>query len=129
MEGLACPRPTVLIVEDDYFAALEIEAGLEEAGFRVVGATASGEQAVALAEAERPDLVLMDIRLRGRLDGIAAAVRILRATGIRCIFVTAHTDAATRDDAAAAEPLAWLAKPYTTGRLLTVVQQASGSSR
>lgn len=122
-EVAARSRPTVLIVEDDYLAVLEIEAGLDEAGFRVAGATASGEQAVALAKTERPDLVIMDIRLRGRLDGIAAAIRILQATGIRCIFVTAHTDAATRDDAAAAEPLAWVAKPYTTDKLLGVLQE------
>src|SRR4051794_10692724 len=66
--------PLILIVEDDYVVAIELEAGLSEAGFEVVGSANTAEQAVRLAISERPTLALMDIRLAGRRDGIEAAL-------------------------------------------------------
>jgi len=119
---------TVLVVEDDYFAAWELENGLSEAGFDVVGTTGSAREAVALARSERPDVVVMDIRLRGGGDGIEAALAILAETGIRCIFATAHLDAQTRRRGDAARPWGWIGKPYATPALVALVKDAIARS-
>lgn len=120
----AAPAARVLVVEDDHLVSMDIEHTLTEAGFVVVGIAASAAQALALAHAERPDLALMDIRLLGQRDGIDAAIDIFKETGIRCIFATAHSDAATRGRAQAAQPLGWLSKPYAPDALVQAVRDA-----
>ncbi|WP_135469125.1 response regulator [Crenalkalicoccus roseus] len=120
----------VLIVEDEYFVALDAEDALTDAGFRVVGVAATAEDALALARAERPDLVLMDIRLGGSRDGIEAAAEIRRELGIPSLFATAHADAATRlRGEAAASPLGWLSKPYTQAEVVAAVRLALAEAR
>jgi DNA-binding NarL/FixJ family response regulator len=124
--------PRILLVEDDYFVALDAEYALRGAGFIVVGTAATAEEAIALAEKETLSLAVMDIRLAGERDGIDAAVELYRRCGVRSIFATAHADQEMRRRAAAAEPLGWLPKPYTTESLAEVVRQALkslGSSR
>ncbi len=116
----------ILIVEDDFLVAAEIEAALAEEGYATTTAR-SAEDALPLARDERPDLAIMDIRLAGPSDGISAALDILKETGIRCIFATAHHDAATRARANAAAPLGWLAKPYATATLVSLVEAALGT--
>jgi DNA-binding NarL/FixJ family response regulator len=116
--------PRILIVEDDYVVGLEIEAGLSEAGFTVVGTANSAAEAVRLSASERPMLALMDIRLVGRRDGIAAAIEIFDAYGIRSIFTTAHQDDETRVRAERAAPLGWLAKPYQLDALISMINAA-----
>jgi DNA-binding NarL/FixJ family response regulator len=116
--------PRILVVEDDYLAALEVEAGLVEAGFEVVGIAISADEAVKLARSERPVLIVMDIRLRGSRDGIDAALEIFRESGIQCIFATAHQTAQTRSRAQAAAPLGWLPKPYALDSLIALVKKA-----
>jgi DNA-binding NarL/FixJ family response regulator len=118
-------RPArILVVEDDFLAATEIEAVLREAGFEVVGVAATADESVRLARTEKPALVIMDVRLAGRGDGVDAALAIFRETGIRCIFATAHNDRHVRSRAQPAAPLGWLAKPYATHSLLAMVKQA-----
>ena len=114
----------VLVAEDEYFAALMLEAALTDAGIDVVGLAHTAADAVQLARLQRPDLVVMDIRLRGRRDGVEAALEIFEATGIRCIFATAHSDPLTKARAQVAEPIGWVAKPYLTRALVAVVRSA-----
>lgn len=114
----------ILIVEDDYFAAMEIETALSEAGFEIIGIASTSEEAIKLAKAEAPTLAIMDIRLAGRRDGVDAALEIFRETGVRCIFATAHHDERVRARAQPAAPLGWLAKPYTSHSLVAMVQHA-----
>jgi DNA-binding NtrC family response regulator len=116
--------PRILIVEDDYVVGLELEGGLAEAGFIVVGPANSAAEAIRLAGLERPMLALMDIRLAGRRDGIAAASEIFEAFGIRSIFTTAHHDHESRIRAEKAAPLGWLAKPYQLGQLISMISVA-----
>lgn len=120
----AADRPRLLIVEDEWFIAVESEIILREAGYAVVGTAVTADEAVALAERGRPHLILMDIRLRGARDGIEAAVEIRRRFGIACIFATAHAEPSLRARGAEAEPLAWLVKPYSDRQLLAVVRDA-----
>src|SRR5687767_8215386 len=95
----------ILVVEDDFLVAMQVEAALTEAGFVLSGTAASGEEAISIAAAARPALVLMDIRLAGRMDGVDAALALFRDHGIRCIFATAHHDLEVRRRAAPAQPL------------------------
>ncbi|MBX6375193.1 MAG: response regulator [Acetobacteraceae bacterium] len=126
-------RGRVLIVEDEYFVALASEDALLEAGFGVVGVAATAEDAVALAGAERPDLVLMDIRLAppgAARDGIDAAAEILARYGIPSLFATAHADPGTRlRGERAAQPLGWLSKPYSPEELVAAVGAAVAEAR
>jgi DNA-binding NarL/FixJ family response regulator len=117
---------SILIVEDDFLAAMEIESVLKEAGYQIVGVAAHADEAVRLAKSATPTLVIMDIRLAGNSDGVAAALDIFRATGVRSIFATAHHDAHTRSRAQAATPLGWLPKPYAPHALLALVKKTVG---
>lgn len=120
----AAPSPCILLVEDDFLVGMEMETGLEEAGYEVAGIAATAEEAVALAAQRRPVLVVMDIRLASDRDGVDAALEIFRTFGIRSIFASAHGDAQTRSRAAAAQPLGWVAKPYRVETLLKAVEEA-----
>jgi CheY-like chemotaxis protein len=107
----------VLIVEDEFFISLHTTGLLQALGHVAVAVAVSADQAVAIAERERPDVVLMDIRLLGPRDGIDAAEEITRRLGIGSIFVTANTDPQTRRRAEAVRPLGFLEKPLTEQRL------------
>jgi two-component system, response regulator PdtaR len=121
-EAAAQKSAPILVVEDDFLVAMQIEAALIEAGFALSGTAASGEEAIAMVAALRPALVLMDIRLAGQMDGVDAALALYRKHGVRCIFTTAHHDPDVRRRAAPAEPLGWLPKPYTMPALLEAVR-------
>jgi DNA-binding NarL/FixJ family response regulator len=114
----------ILIVEDDFLAAIDMEAVLREAGYQIAGIANRADEAVRLAKAESPTLVIMDIRLIGKVDGVDAALDIFRETGIRCIFATAHHDARMRARAEGAAPLGWLPKPYAAHALITMIERA-----
>lgn len=116
-------RPRILVVEDDFLVALQVETALTDAGFDLAGVASSAEEAIQLATAHRPALVLMDIRLSGKRDGIDAALELFRDLGIRCIFATAHQDRDAVRRAAPAKPLGWLPKPYTVASLLDSVRR------
>lgn len=107
----------LLIVEDEAITALHLEAVLTGLGHEVCALEATGEGAIASAEAHRPDLVLMDVRLAGKLDGIAAAERIRRAFGIPSLLVTAFADPRTQERARDAEALGTISKPYTNRQI------------
>lgn len=115
----------ILIVEDQYFVAADCELQLHSAGLECVGLAATAEEAFELAQSERPDLILMDIRLAGRADGVEAAVDIYERLGIRCIFASAHVDEHSRR-AERAHPLGWLDKPYTGSQLIGTIREALG---
>lgn len=120
----AAPSACILLVEDDFLVSMEMEIGLEEAGYRVAGIAATAEEAVELAARHRPALVVMDIRLASERDGVDAALEIYRTLGVRSIFASAHGDAQVRARAEAARPLAWVAKPYRVETLLKAVREA-----
>lgn len=107
----------VLLVEDDAISALALTRHLQRMGFTVCGVAAGEEDAVRLAAAERPDLVLMDIRLEDGGDGITAATLIQDRYGIPSLFVTAEADAETLRRAGQVRSLGLLPKPFTPMRL------------
>ena len=124
-EHCSDPGPSkILVVEDDFLVATEMEVALQTAGFVVTGVAASADEAIALARSTTPDLAIVDIRLYGARDGVDAALALFRDHAIRSIFATAHADAAVRARAAPASPLGWLQKPYTMPLLIDTVRQA-----
>jgi DNA-binding NarL/FixJ family response regulator len=114
----------VLIVEDDFLIASDVESALRDAGIEISGVASSAEEALELAETHRPTLAIMDIRLAGQRDGVEAALDLFRLYGIRCVFATAHHDAFTLQRAQPANPLAWVPKPYSVGSLVEIVRAA-----
>lgn len=121
-------RSRILVVEDEALVAMATAQLLEDAGYEVVGMAADSRQALRLAEDERPDLVLMDIRLRGGDDGVATAAQIRQQLGLPILYVSAHGDSATLARAAQTDPAGFLGKPHTTDELLRAVGRALGSN-
>jgi two-component system, response regulator PdtaR len=113
----------ILVVEDEFFVALDVEEQARFLGHTVVGTAITADEAIRLAGKKRPDIVLMDIRLSGATDGIAAALAIRSQYGIESIFVTANTDPHTLMRAKAIEPLGVLEKPITSERLRAQLSQ------
>jgi CheY-like chemotaxis protein len=107
----------ILIVEDEFFIALDTEEQAKSLGHTVIGIAVSADEAIRMAGEQKPDIVLMDIRLSGPTDGITAALDIRSRYGIPSIFVTANTDPSTLLRAKAIEPLGVLEKPLTKERL------------
>jgi CheY-like chemotaxis protein len=119
--------PRVLIVEDQYFVAVDCELQLRSVGIGCAGLATTAAEALDIAEREHPDFVLMDIRLASVVDGVETAIVLYERFGIRCIFASAHADAATRKLAERAHPLGWLDKPYTGGQLIATVRECLGA--
>ena len=116
--------PQILVVEDDGIIAKDICDTLRQLGYGVAGPIVSGEAAVAQVIACRPDLVLMDIRLRGQLDGIEAAEQIQRVMPTPVVYLTAQSDATTLRRASQTTPYAFLIKPFTPHELRASVEIA-----
>ena len=117
-------QPAVLIVEDETIVALDLRGRVEGLGYRVVGGEVTGAAALSSAAALRPDIVLMDIRLRGDLDGISAADELRRTSDCAVIFITAYADEATLARASAVVPYGYLLKPFDD-RALSVIMRAT----
>jgi DNA-binding NarL/FixJ family response regulator len=116
----------VVLVEDEVIVAWDIAETLKRLGYLIVGMADNAEQALRLAETLAPDLILMDIRLNGPLDGIEAARLIRERTGRGVIYLTAHADLATMERAAATEPLGYVFKPFSHEGLRAALAQATG---
>ena len=117
-------QSTILIVEDESIVAMDIEDRLAGMGYQLSGRAASGDHALEIAEHTRPDLVLMDIRLKGDMDGIAAAEEIRRRFHIPVIFLTAYSEDATLDRAKFAEPYGYILKPFDDRELKSAIEIA-----
>ncbi len=111
----------VLVVEDERVVALDIKTQLERFGYIVPATFARAEDALAYLASEPPDLVLMDIHLAGKLDGITAAGRIRRDYHLPVILLTAYSDEATIERARASKPYAYLIKPFNAKELRTSI--------
>ena len=101
----------VMIVEDEAITAMATGAMLKRLGHKVLAAVGSGQEAINAFRRQRPDLVLMDIRLDGDLDGIETAKLLRRDSDVPVVFVSAFVDDSTRNRAAEAKPFDFLLKP------------------
>jgi PAS domain S-box-containing protein len=115
-------KTSVLIVEDEALIAEEIRDHMERLGHTVAGIVDNAYDAVAAARDHRPGLVLMDIRIKGAVDGIEAAFMIQEMGDAPVVFLTAHSDQATVERAVLSRPFAYLVKPVRQEDLMTAVQ-------
>ncbi|MBN1656818.1 MAG: response regulator [Anaerolineae bacterium] len=114
----------ILIVEDDTLIAMELQDRLQDLGYSVCARTRTAEDAVILAEGLQPSLVLMDIRLRGAMDGVQAAALIRERFDIPIIYLTAYADDATLARAKVTEPYGYIIKPFEERELLSAIEMA-----
>src|SRR6185436_2863332 len=114
----------ILIVEDNRTVARDLEQRLGRLGFAIAGVTGLGEEAIVLAEDERPDLVLMDIRLGAAMDGITAAEYIRARLGVPVVFLTMFADDATLRAASVSEAFGYIIKPAQDRELRIVIEMA-----
>ncbi|NMB78691.1 MAG: response regulator [Methanomicrobiales archaeon] len=114
----------ILIVEDNAIIAMETIERLKRLGYLISGVAATGHDAISLAASARPDLVLMDINLKGDMDGIEAAQEIVSAHPIPVIYLTAYSDEETLKRAMASRPIKYLVKPYRERDLYTSIEEA-----
>jgi two-component system cell cycle response regulator len=114
----------ILIAEDENIVAKDIAESLDRLGYRVAGVVTSGREAVEQATRVKPDLVLMDVNLRGDLDGIGAASALRDCDGPPVIFLTAFSDVETLKRAVESEPLGYLVKPFREAELGCVIAVA-----
>ena len=117
-------KPQILIVEDEVITAMEIQSRLEDAGYAVIAIVSSAEEAIANLSSNRPDLVLMDIHLRGKMDGIEAAEAIRRRYDVAVVYLTAYTDGETLLRAKATQPDGYIFKPFEEWDIHTTVEMA-----
>ena len=116
--------PRIMIVEDDEIICNLITTLLERKGYVIAGQTGSGEEAIMMAADLEPDLVLMDIGLYGKMDGVASARFIFQLFHIPIVFLTAHCDDSLIERAKTAQPLGYILKPFTDKDLTSNVELA-----
>ena len=114
----------ILVVEDELVNAMDIEDKLKALGYQVVSICTTGEEAVQTALELHPDLILMDIYLKGKMDGIGAAEIIRAQESIAVIYLTASNDEATLERAKITEPYAYIEKPISSRELHIAVEVA-----
>jgi PAS domain S-box-containing protein len=117
-------KTKILIVEDEVIVAKNIEKHLTAAGYSVVGFAATAEESIKKAKAEKPDLVLMDIKLKGETDGVEAAIKIRESLRLPVIFLTSYTDDETFQRAKLTDPFGYLIKPFEIKDLKRSVEMA-----
>lgn len=117
-------KPSILVVEDENVIALDIISSLEKLHYPVAGVAASGEDAIALVQSKGPGLVLMDIHLRGSMDGIRAAQLIQERFFIPVVYLTAYSDEPTLDRARITHPFGYVLKPFDDRDIEVAIQIA-----
>jgi PAS domain S-box-containing protein len=114
----------ILVVEDSSLISLDIQRALKFLGYGIAGSASTGAEAIEAAERLKPDLILMDIRLKGDMDGIEAARQIKLKYDIPVVYLTAYADEATVERAKLTEPLGYLIKPFEERELNSILQVA-----
>lgn len=117
-------KTNVLVVEDESIVSKDIQHSLKKLGYNVVGAASTGEKAFELAASELPDIILMDIMLKGDINGIETAERVKRELNIPVIYLTAYADEATLSKAKVTEPYGYIIKPFKEVDLHTSIEMA-----
>ncbi|RKY81020.1 hypothetical protein DRQ07_04855 [candidate division KSB1 bacterium] len=114
----------ILVVEDERVVAEDIQRVLEQFGYEVPALAACGEDAIKYADQFLPDLILMDIVIRGQMTGIEAAGKISEKHNIPIIYLTAYADAKTIENAKATAPFGYILKPFNNNEIQTTIEMA-----
>jgi len=124
LKGPSAQVARILVVEDERIVAMGLRNQLRRLGYEVVGTVTSGEQAIQKVEEQIPDLVLMDIRLEGEMDGIEAARTIRERFDIPVVYLTAYSGGDILERAKITEPYGYILKPYEDRDLHVVIETA-----
>jgi PAS domain S-box-containing protein len=117
-------KAKILIVEDEAIIAMEIESQLQSLGYEITSVVDTGEKAIKKAEVDKPDLILMDIRIKGEMDGIETAEEIRNQFGIPVIFSTAYLDGERIERAKITMPFGYVLKPIQERDLKVTLEMA-----
>jgi two-component system, response regulator PdtaR len=115
---------TIMVVEDEWIVAKEICRNLKDLGYKVCSIVSTGDDAIRKVEEDRPDLILMDIVLKSKMDGIEAADLITSKFDIPVIYLTAHTNQKYIERAKQTKPFAYLVKPFSLKELYANIEMA-----
>jgi CheY-like chemotaxis protein len=121
---VAVAKAQIMVVEDDNIVVMELRYRLQSLGYAVSGVASYGEEAIVKAGEMRPDLVLMDIRLKGDMDGIEAAEEIIACLGIPVVYLTALADKNTLQRAELTKHYGYVGKPFDERQLRTTIEKA-----
>ena len=121
---LISSKPRALIIEDETLIAEELKERLSRLGITVIAEVSSGEEGVEIATSERPDLVLMDIRLSGEKDGVQAAKEIRERVDVPIVYLTAHSDHPTVERARKTDHDGFILKPFLRKELQSTIEVA-----
>ncbi|MCC7332696.1 MAG: response regulator [Flavobacteriales bacterium] len=117
-------KNNILVVEDESIVSKDIQQSLKKMGYNIVGAASTGEKALEIANETKPDLVLMDIMLKGDMSGIDTAEKIKESLKIPVIYLTAYADENTLSKAKVTEPYGYIIKPFKEIDLHTSIEMA-----
>ena len=117
-------KASVLIAEDEFIIARNLKVKLVGLNYKITDIVSSGEQAIKIAGEKRPDIVLMDLKLMGKIDGIEAAKEIRKKFGIPVIYLTAYDNPNIFDRAKVSEPFGYLVKPFEKNELIANIEMA-----
>ncbi len=115
---------TLLVVEDEMLLAMDLKMCIEGMGYSVAAIAFSGHDAILQASELKPDVVLMDITLKGQMDGITAAEQIKKDSSIPIIYVTGNTDEHTMNRAMKTDPAGYIEKPFFDELLHDMIEKA-----
>jgi two-component system, response regulator PdtaR len=115
---------SIMLVEDEIIVAADVKNRLENMGYAVLGIFDTGEEAIQKAGELKPDLVLMDIVLKGEMDGIDAAQKIRELFDIPLIYLTAYSDEKTLERAKVTEPFGYVLKPFEDREIQSAIEMA-----
>lgn len=121
---MAAEKYSVLIVEDERIVAKDLQRTLEDAGYQILGIATSANEVLEQCAQQVPDIVLMDIRIKGAVDGIDTAQQLLESYGLHVIYLTAHADVVSIDRAKRTKPHAYLLKPVKVAELQGAIEIA-----
>lgn len=114
----------LLIVEDDRIISSDLTSSLSDLGYEIIGVAVSGEEAIKAAAKDKPDLVIMDVVLKGSIDGIKAAAHITSQYGVPVVYLTSQSDRATIARAKETGPFGYIMKPYDVKDMGTTIEMA-----
>ena len=122
-------KSRILVVEDEFVVAADLEFQLQSMGYQVVGLASTGDRALELAGREEPDIALMDIKLKGGEDGLETARCLRQKLDIPVIFITAYAESDLLERAKRSEPFGYIVKPYSSKELRATIETALYKAR
>lgn len=121
---MSVDKVNILIVEDELITALDLSNGLQRDGYFINGIADNSKDAIRLFERTRPDIIVMDINIRGEKDGIATTHELLKIKKVPVIYITAYTDDETVNRVKEIQPAAFLTKPFNISNVRIAIELA-----